>query len=261
MAPAVAMNVLGVRVDAVRLGGVIAILESWIERGERSYVCLANVHGIMESRRDSELKAIYDSAGLSTPDGMPLVWMGRLRGFHEIERVYGPDLMLAFCQRSEERGYRHFLYGGGEGVADRLESSLKRRFPRLRIVGRHTPPFRELTKAEDDDVVRSINASGADVVWVGLGTGKQDRFMRDHLGRLEAPVLVGVGAAFDFVAGTKRQAPLWMRRSGLEWLFRLASEPRRLGRRYVLDNPEFLWRCALQAAGLARYEEPAGLRR
>lgn len=255
MASVPAMNVLGVRVDAIRIDQVIAILERWIERRERNYVCLANVHGIMECRRDSELKAIYSSAGLSTPDGMPLVWLGRLRGFREVERVYGPDLVVALCERSKERGYRHFLYGGGEGVAERMESSLKRRFPRLRIVGRHTPPFRELTPVEDEDVVRAINASGADVVWVGLGTGKQDRFMSAHVGRLEAPVLVGVGAAFDFLAGTKRQAPRWMRRAGLEWLFRLASEPRRLGRRYLLDNPEFVWRCALQALGLARHEE------
>jgi N-acetylglucosaminyldiphosphoundecaprenol N-acetyl-beta-D-mannosaminyltransferase len=207
----------------------------------------------MESQRDGELRRIHNEAGLVTPDGMPLVWISRLKGHAQVGRVYGPDLMLVFCEASERQGYRHFLYGGGAGVAELLASRLKERFPGLAIVGTLCPPFRALEPDEDDEVVRCINQARPDIVWVGLSTPKQERWMRAHFGRLTAPVLVGVGAAFDFHAGLKRQAPRWIQRSGLEWLFRLAAEPRRLWRRYLYNNPRFVFLVALQLLGLRRY--------
>jgi N-acetylglucosaminyldiphosphoundecaprenol N-acetyl-beta-D-mannosaminyltransferase len=199
----------------------------------------------MESRQDPELLRIHNAAGMVTPDGMPLVWLARRAGFPHVDRVYGPDLVLACCEASVARGYRHFLYGGGPGVPERLAERLQARFPGLRVVGCHSPPFRALVSREDDTVVERINASGADIVWVGLSTPKQERWMHTHRPYLTAPVLIGVGAAFDFHAGLKRQAPRWIQRSGLEWLFRLSQEPRRLWRRYSYNNTRFLLDLAL----------------
>jgi N-acetylglucosaminyldiphosphoundecaprenol N-acetyl-beta-D-mannosaminyltransferase len=184
-----------------------------------------------------------------TPDGMPLVWLNHLHGRRWVERVYGPDLLLAMCAHSLSTGYRHYFYGGAEGIPELLATRLQERFPGLRVAGTYSPPFRPMTPAEDAELVERINASGADIVWVGISTPKQDRWMADHVGRLTASVLVGVGAAFDFHAGVKPQAPRWMQRNGLEWLFRLATEPRRLGRRYVLYNPLFVWLVIQQALG------------
>jgi N-acetylglucosaminyldiphosphoundecaprenol N-acetyl-beta-D-mannosaminyltransferase len=184
---------------------------------------------------------------------MPLVWISRLQGFRHVDRVYGPDLMLAVCERSAERGFRNFLYGGREGVAERLSARLRERFPRLQIVGTYCPPFRPLTEEEDARVVAMINRSGADIVWVGLSTPKQERWMAAHLGKIEVPVMIGVGAAFDFHAGLVPQAPRWMQRSALEWLFRILAEPRRLWRRYLVNNPTFIMLILFQALSLRRY--------
>lgn len=214
---------------------------AWVARREPHYVCVTGVHGVMESRRDESLRRIHREAGLVTPDGMPLVWLAHLRGLANVTRVYGPDLMCACCGGSVVHGYRHFLYGATDRVTERLATRLRGLFPRLQIAGRYSPPFRALTAAEDDDVARRIADSGADIVWVGLSTPKQERWMAEHVGRLAAPVLVGVGAAFDFLSGEKRQAPRWMQRNGLEWCFRLAAEPRRLGARYLVNNPRFVW--------------------
>jgi len=229
-------------------------IERWITEGARRYVCVTGVHGTMESQRDEALRRIHNRAGLVTPDGMPLVWLGRLHGQRHVERVCGRDLMSACCQRSVVRGYRHFFYGGGEGVAQRLADRLRQRYPGLTVAGTYMPPFRTLSALEDEAIVWEINEANPDIVWVGLSTPKQERWMAAHVGRLSAPVLIGVGAAFDFLAGVKKQAPRWMQQSGLEWLFRLGSEPRRLWRRYLTNNPAFLWRVLLQAAGIARYE-------
>ncbi len=250
-------NVLGVGVSAVNMPLVLDTIDSWIDQGAHQYVCVRDVHGVMESQRDDSLGRIHSEAGLVTPDGMPLVWLSRLGGHKHVCRVYGPDLMLAECERSAEVGHRHFLYGGAPGVADTLKERLEQRYPGLQVVGTYSPPYRELTLEEDERVVRMLNQSGADIIWVGLGSPKQERWMAAHVGRLSAAVMVGVGAAFDFHAGAKRQAPKWMQRSGLEWLFRLVSEPRRLWRRYLVDNPLFCWLLALQALGLRRWNLPA----
>jgi N-acetylglucosaminyldiphosphoundecaprenol N-acetyl-beta-D-mannosaminyltransferase len=227
-------------VSAIDMDQALAAITGWIARGDRQYVCVTGVHGVMESQRDPELRRIHNAAGLVTPDGMPLVWLARRAGFRHVGRVYGPDLLLACCHASVARGYRHFFYGGNPGVAQRLSDRLVRRFPGLRVVGTYSPPYRPAGAAERDEVVQQINASGADIVWVGLSTPKQERWMDAHRTRLVAPVLIGVGAAFDFHAGIKRQAPRWMQQSGLEWLFRLGQEPRRLWRRYSYNNVRFI---------------------
>jgi len=190
---------------------------------------------------------------MTAPDGMPLVWLSRLHGQKHVSRVYGPDLMLAVCEASVDRGYTHYFYGGAEGVTEALAHRLVSRFPGLQVVGTYSPPFRPLFPDEDEAIVQLVNEANPDIVWIGLSTPKQEYWMAEHVGRLEAPVMVGVGAAFDFHSGRKKQAPRWMQRSGLEWLFRLLTEPRRLWKRYLINNPLFLWLVALQLLGLRRY--------
>jgi N-acetylglucosaminyldiphosphoundecaprenol N-acetyl-beta-D-mannosaminyltransferase len=169
-----------------------------------------------------------------------MVWAGRRAGARWMERVYGPDLMLAICQRAAERGWTSYFYGGKNGIPERLAERLTARYPGLRVVGTMSPPFRSLTPEEDDAAVARINAAAPDLLWVGLSTPKQERWMAGHVGRVRAPVLVGVGAAFDIHAGTLRQAPPWMRKRGLEWFYRLYREPRRLAKRYLSNNPRFV---------------------
>ena len=243
------VNILGVGVSPLEMDGALHTIEGWIERREQHYVCVTGVHGVMESQRDPDLRRIHNAAGLVTPDGMPLVWLCRLAGYSKVERVYGPDLMLACCGRSVARGYRNFFYGGTSGIPELLIARLRARFPELHITGTYSPPFRRLTSEEDDEIVRRINQADPDIIWVGLSTPKQERWMSEHVGRVTAPVMIGVGAAFDFHAGIKRQAPRWMQHSGLEWFFRLLTEPRRLWRRYLYNNPMFLWNVLLQRIG------------
>lgn len=247
------INVLGVGVSAVSMEQALTRIDAWIARRHPNYICVTGVHGVMESQQDEDLRQIHNHAGMVVPDGMPLVWLGKLHGHSHMTRVYGPDLMLALCERSVERGYRHYLYGGAEGVPELLAERLRQRFPGIQIVGTYSPPFRPLTPEEDETIVQRINQSHPDIVWVGLSTPKQERWMAAHVGRVSAPVLIGVGAAFDFHAGLKPQAPRWMQRSGLEWFFRLLTEPRRLWRRYLINNPKFVARVAMQLGGFQRY--------
>lgn len=242
-------NILGVGISAINMEMALRTIDAWIARRDPHYICITSVHGVMESQRDLTLRQIHNRAGLVTPDGMPLVWLSRLMGFGPVERVYGPDLMLAVCELSVEKGYRHFFYGGAPGVAEILATRLQARFFGLQVVGVEAPPFRPLTQAEDRAAEKHLNAARPDIVWVGISTPKQERWMASHIGRLTAPVLIGVGAAFDFHAGLKQQAPRWIQRSGLEWLFRLAMEPRRLWRRYLINNPWFLWLILHQLVG------------
>jgi N-acetylglucosaminyldiphosphoundecaprenol N-acetyl-beta-D-mannosaminyltransferase len=231
--------ILGVGVSAITFDRAVSIIEQWIERRIQNYVCITGAHGIIESRRDPQLRQVHNEAGMVTPDGMPLVFMARRLGFKPVSRVYGPDLMRRLTEISALKGYRQFYYGGGPGLADQLAATLKARYPTLTVAGTVTPPFRPLTPEEDEAVIARINAAAPDIVWVGLSTPKQEFWMASHVGRLNASVLVGVGAAFDFLAGTKSQAPAWMQRSGLEWAYRLAHEPRRLWRRYLRIVPLF----------------------
>ena len=254
IAPPQRVNVLGVGVSAITMAQGVALIDSWVAADERRYVCVTGVHGVMESQSDPSLRAIHNSAGLVTPDGMPLVWLSRVWSDHPVERVYGPDLLLACCNTFAAKGYRHYFYGGAPGIPERLADRLRQRFPEMCVAGTWSPPFGELPSLPDPATVDRINAARPDIVWVGLSTPKQERWMALYTGHLTAAVLVGVGAAFDFHAGEKRQAPLWMQRSGLEWLFRLATEPRRLWRRYLSNNPRFVYRVLLQWAGLVRYD-------
>jgi len=231
-------DILGVQVSCIDLDDAAGVLERWIRERGRSHVCVTGAHGIMESRGDEDLRRIHNEAGMVTPDGMPVVWLLRLLG-RRAGRVYGPDLMRRLTEISARHGYRQFYYGGEEHVVEQLRSTLERAHPRLVVAGTLSPPFRALTPEEDDAVVEAINAARPDIVWVGLSTPKQERWMAGHRGRIEAPIMIGVGAAFDFLAGAKEQAPGWMQRSGLEWLFRLWSEPRRLWRRYAYIVPGF----------------------
>jgi N-acetylglucosaminyldiphosphoundecaprenol N-acetyl-beta-D-mannosaminyltransferase len=250
------VDILGVKVNATSMDQTLEVIDGWIARREPRYVCVSGMHGVMESQRDEGLRSIHNSADLVTPDGMSLVWLCKLKGERTVERVYGPDLMLALCARSAERGYRHFFYGASPQVLDALTERLCARYPGLEVVGTCSPPFRPLTPEEDAEIVDRIARARPDIVWVGLSTPKQERWMADHVGPLGASVLIGVGAAFDFHAGTKRQAPRWMQRNGLEWLFRLLSEPRRLYRRYLVNIPLFGCYLVLDALGLRERRHP-----
>lgn len=234
-------DLFGVSISAVDVMGTVDVMEAWIREGHRDYVILTGAHGVVEMQDDSELRAINNRSGLTTPDGMPIVWWGRAKGFPEIEKVYAPDIMTETFRRSAARGDRHFFYGGAEGVADTLASKMTARFPGLSVAGTHCPPFRTLEDAEEDAIAERINATNPDIVWVGLGCPKQERWIARNRHRLSAPVLIGVGAGFDFLAGGSRHAPGWVQQSGFEWLFRLASEPRRLWPRYSSVVPRFLW--------------------
>lgn len=249
-----AFRVLGVDVAAVQIADVIRQIEEWLAgAGRGRHIAVTGMHGIMEAQSSESFRAILRSADMVVPDGMPLVWLGRLRGHGGLRRrVYGPELMLELCRVSAGRGYRHFFYGGAPGVAERLAQELKRRFAGLEVAGIYSPPFRPLTEAEDQEVIERINHAKTDVLWVGLGTPKQERWIAEHQGRLTAGVMLGVGAAFDIHSGRCRQAPAWMREHGLEWLYRLLQEPRRLWRRYLVLGPQFVCLVSLEILGFRR---------
>jgi N-acetylglucosaminyldiphosphoundecaprenol N-acetyl-beta-D-mannosaminyltransferase len=245
--------VLGVDIDAVQIPDAVAKMESWIASGTRGkYVAAANVHMVIEAVRNAGFKSILMNADMVVPDGMPLVWRGRRQGFQLPRRVYGPDLMFEFCRLTEDKGYRHFFYGGAMGVADKLVDSLSSQLS-INSAGTHSPPFKPLSASEDAALVKQINAAHPDILWVCLGCPKQERWMYEHRHVLNVPVMVGVGQAFDIYAGTLRQAPSVMRENGLEWLFRLCIEPRRLWRRYFLYNSRFLLYSALERCGARKF--------
>lgn len=254
------VDILGVSVSVVTLDSAAAVVERWISDRTPNYVCITGSHGVIECRSDTQLRAVHNTAGMVTPDGMPLVFMAKKLGHDGITRVYGPDLMRRLSELSAKKGYRQFYYGGGPGLACLLAGKLQACYPGLVVAGTMTPPFRPLTPEEDDAVVAEINAAAPDIVWVGLSTPKQEFWMASHVGRIEGAVLIGVGAAYDFLAGTKQQAPLWMQRAGLEWSYRLFSEPRRLWRRYARIVPMFMALGVRQLAG-ERLAELCGRRK
>lgn len=247
------INVLGVGVHALNLPLAVDFLREAISNGTKGYVCVTGVHGVSEAQSDPEFRAILNHALLNTPDGMPMVWVGRWSGAREMDRVYGPDLLVEVCRASEAAGWRHFFYGGAPGTAQALAAHLQARFPRLAIAGAHTPPFRPLTPGEMEGLQSLVAAAKPDIMWIGLSTPKQERFMSAMLGGLEVPVMIGIGAAFDLVSGKVKQSPRWIQRSGFEWLYRLIQEPRRLWKRYLKNNPLFVLRLLLQWTGLRRY--------
>ncbi|HYG23688.1 MAG TPA: WecB/TagA/CpsF family glycosyltransferase [Verrucomicrobiae bacterium] len=246
-------NVLGVGVSTINLPLALEAIAHALKTGTKGYVCVTGVHGVIEAQDDPKFRDILNAAFLNTPDGMPMVWVGKRQGHRQMDRVYGPDLMLLVAEFTQKSGHTHFLYGGAPGVADELKRRLEQRFPGIRIVGTYTPPYRPLNAGEEKELVERIRELRPDIVWVGLSTPKQEKFMAEYLPRLDTTLMFGVGAAFDFHAGRVRQAPRWMQRSGLEWFFRLCCEPRRLWRRYCRNNPLFLWRIGCQFLGLRRY--------
>jgi N-acetylglucosaminyldiphosphoundecaprenol N-acetyl-beta-D-mannosaminyltransferase len=239
--PPPAVDVLGVPLALTDYERAMDWMDATVASGGKGYVCVAAVHTVMACQEDAELREAVLNSDLTVPDGQPLVWAMNALGHSLSSRVYGPDLMARYCERAATTGTRMFLYGGrNQGALVQLALNLRRRYPGVRIVGGYSPPFRALSDDEEDAIVDEINRSGADVVWVGIGVPKQEKWMARMRDRLDAPVLVGVGAAFDFHAGLVPQAPNWMQASGLEWAYRLSHEPRRLWKRYVRYNPRFV---------------------
>jgi N-acetylglucosaminyldiphosphoundecaprenol N-acetyl-beta-D-mannosaminyltransferase len=249
------VNILGVGVNPVNLQEATQLLERWREIGRREYVCCTSVHGLVQAQREPAIRSALNQAGLTTEDGMPLVWWCRAAGYSTARRVCGSDLLVKMCELGIPRGYRHFFYGGTPLVIERLKAQLTQRFPGLVVAGYRSPPFRALTPEEDAADIVAINEARPDFVWVGLGMPKQERWMAQHVGKIASTALIGIGAAFDFLSETKPRAPLWLQRSGFEWLFRFVTEPRRLARRYVIDNSIFVLLATQQLSGLRSYRE------
>ena len=233
-------QVLGVPISALTMDQALSMIEGWVKRRERHYVCTVDVHALIESHSAPDVREIYRSAGITAPDGMPLVWLLHRNGYRNADRICGPDLMPALFRRSEERGYRHYLYGSSEQTLARLIQMLNDRYPGAAIAGAYSPPFRPLTAAENEEIEAAINAVEPDIVWVGLGAPKQDRWMAAHRGGVNAPVMIGVGGAFEMISETVRRAPRFVRKTGFEWTFRLMQEPRRLAPRYLESNSKFV---------------------
>ena len=239
-------EILGVRVSAINMDSAIKMAEAHLSTHQTGYVCVTGVHGVMEAQDDPSFRDILNRAAMNTPDGMPMSWVGWLQGHRSMDRVYGPDLMLAMCEFSVKRGYRHFLYGGKDGVAELLAKNLRQRFPGLQVVGTFTPPFRPLDAQEEEHLIERVKGCKPDVFWVGLSTPKQEKFMSAYMDRLGVPLMVGVGAAFDIHTGNAKDAPAWMKRAGLQWLHRLLQEPKRLSTRYLKNNPKFVFQITRQ---------------
>jgi N-acetylglucosaminyldiphosphoundecaprenol N-acetyl-beta-D-mannosaminyltransferase len=234
-------EILGIPIAMTHYAQAMDVMDGMVARRERGYVCAVAVHAVMVSQHDPEMRRAVTGSALTVPDGMPLVWAANLLGENLRNRVYGPELMERYCHRCAERGHRVWLYGGrDQGSLMQLALNLRRRHPGIEIVGGYSPPFRPLSGEEEDAIVEQVNEARPDVVWVGIGVPKQEKWMAHMRPRLEAPVLCGVGAAFDFHAGRISQAPAWMQERGLEWIYRIAQEPRRLLPRYLSYNPAFV---------------------
>ena len=247
------VNVLGVGISVLNLSLALEEITAAVRARRKGYVCVTGVHGVMEAQDDAVFRSILNNAFLCTPDGMPMVWMGKIHGHKEMRRVYGPDLMLDVCAWGERNGCHHFFYGGAPGVAELLAEKLKAKFPKMEVVGTYTPPFRPLNPDEEKQLAEMVRAAKPDIIWVGLSTPKQERFAAEFLPKLDATLIIAVGAAFDFHSGRVKQAPLWMQRSGLEWFYRLCQEPRRLAKRYFRNNPLFVLKILGQLSGLKKY--------
>ena len=240
-------DVLGVPIAMVDYDRAIAVMDHLIDRRGRGYVCAAPVHALMVAQDDPEMLAALRGSTMVVPDGMPVVWAANLLGEKLEDRVYGPELMLRYCAHSAERGHRVWLYGGrDQGSLVQLALSLRREHPGIQVVGGYSPPFRPLSSEEEATVARQINEARPDVLWVGIGVPKQEKWMAHIRERLDVPVMCAVGAAFDFHAGRISQAPAWMQDRGLEWTYRIAQEPRRLLPRYLYFNPRFVLAFARQ---------------
>lgn len=235
-------DAMGIPIAATSIPEVTGIVRLWAQDSVGRFIGVRDVASTVAIHNDPSLNDIATKAALNLPDGMPIVWLGRLRG-HTVERTCGPDLMDHILRTSGDGALSHFLLGGKDGIAQRLADHYRQIVPGVRIAGTHTPPFRDMTEQENAALLAEITASGADIVWLGISSPKQDMWMRDHVDRL-SQTLIGVGAAFDFLSGEVRRAPPWMQRCGLEWFFRLLTDPRRLWRRYLILAPQFVWHSA-----------------
>ena len=235
------IQVSNVKINPIQISQVIKIMAGWIdEKSLGNYVVIANAYDFALCLRDEKIREASNSSSLTVPDGFSLLLLARLYGYSLKKRVYGPQLMEEALEVFQNKEYSHFFYGSTDKILDKLEENVKKKYPKARIAGRFSPPFRQLTNDEESRIIEMINSSNADVLWVGLGCPKQQLWMFEHKDKIKVPVMIGVGAAFDFLAGIKPQAPKWMQNSGLEWLFRLVSEPKRLWKRYLLANTVFL---------------------
>ncbi len=232
-------DILGINISALNMQTAAETIEGWINGREQHYVCICTVNSVMETTRDPAYRELMNNAGLRTPDGMPLVWLSKRAGHADVERVCGPDLLPEMAKRSTVTGHRHYFYGGAPGVAEQLAHNLSAQHPGMTVAGTHTPGMLSVGESESDEVISRINDAHPDIVWVGLGTPKQDWWAANHLEFLSAPVVIAVGAAFDFHSGRIKRAPRWMQKSGTEWLFRLSQDPKRLWKRYTVDNAAF----------------------
>jgi N-acetylglucosaminyldiphosphoundecaprenol N-acetyl-beta-D-mannosaminyltransferase len=240
-------ELLGLPIAMTDYTEAMDVMDGMVARRERGYVCATAVHAVMVAQDDAEMRDALRGSTLTVPDGMPLVWAANLLGQDLKDRVYGPELMLRYCERSRDMGHRIFLYGGrDQGSLAQLALNLRLRFPGIKIVGGYSPPFRPLTDEEETAVAQQIDAARADVVWVGIGVPKQEKWMARMRDSIEAPVMCAVGAAFDFHAGRVSMAPTWMQDRGLEWTYRIAQEPRRLLPRYLIHNPRFVAKIGAQ---------------
>lgn len=238
-----AFKVLDVKINALEIQEVLQIVDSWISSKERKsakYICVTNVNSVVAAQKDPYLKQITNQSDISVCDGMPLFWLSKIKGFKAKDRVAGTTLMEKTLEFSQEKGYSSYFYGSTEHELKRLLLKTKEKYPRLKIAGSYSPPFKPLTPEEKKGVIENINNSDADFVWVGLGYPKQEIWMYEFKDHLKASVLIGVGAAFDFFSGKKKRAPFWMRKLGLEWIFRFLCEPKRLWRRYIINNTLFI---------------------
>ncbi len=234
-------NIAGTPIALVNYAQAMDVMDVMIAKRNVGYVVASAVHALMVARENDEMRAALDEATMVVPDGMPIVWATRLLGSNLKDRVYGPELMARYCKRSADKGHRIFLYGGySEDTLEVLSTQLRKRFPKLIICGHYWAPHRPLSKNEENHVVQTLNSAEPDIIWVGTGAPRQEKWMHHMRPKLDAPVLVGVGAAFDFHAGRIKQAPTWMQKRGLEWLYRLYREPKRLFKRYLVYNTRFV---------------------
>lgn len=250
------VNILGVGVSAINMEQALEQMACWIKMRQKVYIVVCPVYNVMLSQFDPAYRAVVNEANMITPDGMPLVFLSRWMGYPTVSRVYGPDLILAFSALATEQGYTNYYYGGDAGVSSQLAEILTSHFNGLKVVGAYSPPFRPPTQDEKKQIIDTINAANPDIVWIGLGSPKQDFWMAEYRRELDAPILIGVGAAFDFLTGRIPQAPGWMQHNALEWLFRLWHEPRRLWRRYLIYNPLFILFMLMQVVGIRRIPLP-----
>ena len=245
-------SVLGIHIDALSWEDTIKTICGWALNQESRYVALCNVHSVVTALLDDSHRSDLNAADMATPDGMPIAWSLRKLGFPAQQRINGPDLMWNYCAKAEKTDQKIFFYGSTNAVLALLESKLRAAFPELQIAGTYSPPFRELTAAENAETIGRLNASGANVVFIGLGCPRQERWMFQQRGKINA-VMIGVGAAFNYHAGTTKRAPIWMQNAGLEWLHRLASDPVRLWKRYIITNSIFIFAIAAQLLGLKKF--------